>query len=77
MSSYTKIFTWQVVEMDFFETTYDNFLDTVFSIINPIKKSIINTHCKVHIFINYKALNVLKNDKYLADIISFQAILTV
>lgn len=67
MSSYTKIFTWQVVEMDFFETTYDNFLDTVFSIINPIKKSIINTHCKVHIFINYKALNVLKNDKYLAE----------
>lgn len=53
--------------MDFFESTYDSFLSTFFSLINSIKKSIINTHCKVHIFINYRALNILKNDKYLAE----------
>lgn len=53
--------------MNFWESTYDNLLNTVFSIVNPIKNSIINTHCKVHIFINYKALNILKNDKFLDE----------
>lgn len=53
--------------MDFFESTYDHMLKTVFSVANPIKKSIINTHCKVHKFININALNILKNDKYLEE----------
>jgi len=50
--------------MDIFETTYDYFLSTVFGIVNPVKKSIIKTQCKVHKFINAQALRILKNDKY-------------
>lgn len=53
--------------MDYFEMTYDKLLNTVFSVANPIKKSIVNTHCKVHIFINNYALEILKNDKYLVE----------
>ncbi|MBC8587870.1 zinc dependent phospholipase C family protein [Paratissierella segnis] len=48
-----------------FETTYDGFLKLSFSAMNPIKKVIINTHCKVHIFINAHAIIILKTDKYL------------
>lgn len=50
--------------MDIFETTYDYFLTTVFGVVNPVKKSIIKTQCKVHKFINIQALRILKNDKY-------------
>lgn len=53
--------------MDIFETTYDYFLKTVFGVVNPVKKSIIKTQCKVHKFINVNALNILKNDKYLDE----------
>lgn len=53
--------------MDRFETTYDSLLKTVFSAVNPIKKVIINTHCKVHMFINAHAIVILNNDKYLAQ----------
>lgn len=63
--------------MDFWESTYDNLLNTVFSIINPIKKTIINTHCKVHIFINYKALNLLKNDRFLDEYNFFSSFIDI
>jgi len=54
-------------DRDIFETTYDYFLKTVFGIVNPVKKSIIRTQCKVHKFINIKALKILQNDKYLDE----------
>jgi len=54
-------------DKDILETTYDYFLKTVFGIVNPVKKSIIRTQCKVHKFINVKALKILKNDKYLDE----------
>lgn len=50
-----------------FEATYDSMLKTIFHAANPIKKAIINTHCKVHIFINAQALVILKNDGYLKE----------
>lgn len=50
--------------MDRFEATYDKVLETVLSIVNPIKKSIINTKCLVHLAINYDAIIILKNDMY-------------
>lgn len=53
--------------MDFLENSYDKILKTVFDVANPIKKSIITTHCEVHKFINIYAINILKNDKYLAE----------
>lgn len=52
-----------MIKLDIIETTYDYFLKLLFSITNPIKKSIIKTHCKVHKSINMSALNILKNDK--------------
>ncbi|ABR46776.1 phospholipase C zinc-binding protein [Alkaliphilus metalliredigens QYMF] len=54
----------KVITIEFFETTYDYFLRTVFGIANPIKKSIIKTQCKVHKFINIQALKILRNDGY-------------
>ena len=50
--------------MESFEATYDRLLKTVFSITNPFKKIIIDTHCEVHKFININALKILQNDKY-------------
>ncbi len=52
------------MDKDIFEATYDYFLKTVFGAANPVKKSIINTHCKVHKFINIKALKILQNDNF-------------
>lgn len=51
--------------MDKFELTYDKVLNTVFSAANPIKKKIISTQCKVHKYLNIRALDILKNDKYI------------
>lgn len=39
----------------------------MFGITNPIKKSIVKTHCEVHKFINTSALDILRNDKYLNE----------
>lgn len=47
------------------ETTYNKILKTIFNLANPIKKSIIKTHCIVHMHINIYAVKILKNDKYL------------
>lgn len=49
------------------ETTYDYILKMIFGIANPIKKTIIKTQCKVHKFINFNALEILKNDKYFTE----------
>lgn len=53
--------------MDIIETLYSDILEIVFTIINPIKKSIIKTKCEVHKSINIDALKILKNDKYLSE----------
>ncbi|HHY81914.1 MAG TPA: phospholipase [Clostridiales bacterium] len=50
--------------MKLIEKSYDYFLKAVLKVSNPIKKSIVNTHCNVHKFINILALHILANDKY-------------
>lgn len=55
------------MKINILETAYSFFLNTVFDIANPIKKTIIKTECEVHKFINLNALNILKNDKYLDE----------
>lgn len=56
-----------MIKINIIETTYDQILKTVFGVVNPIKKSVMITHCKVHKSINIHALNILKNDKYLCE----------
>lgn len=56
--------------INFFETTYSHILNSVFSLVNPIKKVIIQTECEVHKFINLNALKILKNDQY-SDVFNF------
>lgn len=46
------------------ESTYNFILRNTFRFINPIKKSIMQTTCEVHKFINIFALKVLINDRY-------------
>lgn len=50
-----------------FEDAYFKLLKTLFYAINPIKKSIMETQCKVHKHINIQALKILKNDKYVKE----------
>ncbi len=50
--------------MRILESTYGNFLQAAFTVLNPFKKAVIRTHCKVHKYINVQALEVLKNDGY-------------
>lgn len=49
------------------ESTYNMVLNTLFSITNPIKKSIKKTECKVHIYLNEYALDVLLHSKYIKE----------
>lgn len=49
------------------EKTYHYFLKTVFMILNPFKKSIISTECKIHQSINVEALQILENDGYIKE----------
>ena len=53
--------------MQEFELTYDKLLGRLFSLVNPIKKTIIKTKCEVHKFINVHGLKILKNDKYFKE----------
>ncbi|KXZ40621.1 phospholipase C [Alkalithermobacter thermoalcaliphilus JW-YL-7 = DSM 7308] len=53
--------------MNLIEKAYSKALQVYFSIINPLKKKVINTHCKVHKFINAQALKILRNDKYIDE----------
>lgn len=57
----------EMIKIKTIETTYNHILKTVFGIANPIKKSIMITHCRVHKSINIHALKILRNDKYLSE----------
>lgn len=46
------------------ENAYAKALSGTFKVVNPIKKSVINTNCEVHIFIQANALNILKDCGY-------------
>ncbi|MCT4508596.1 MAG: zinc dependent phospholipase C family protein [Tepidibacter sp.] len=53
--------------MNLLEKYYGKVLHTSFKIMNPFKKIIINTHCKVHIFINMQALSILRVNHYMKE----------
>lgn len=53
--------------MDRIETIYNRVLSGIFTIANPIKKSVKRTECKVHICINYYALDAIINEKFLSQ----------
>lgn len=53
--------------MDRIETIYNRFLSGLFTLANPIKKSVKITECKVHICINYYALETILNDSKLGQ----------
>lgn len=59
--------------MDRIETIYNRLLSGIFTIANPIKKSVKRTECKVHICINYYALDSLINEKLLREYNVFNA----
>ena len=46
------------------EKTYGTTVKGAFKIVNPIKKRVIKTHCLVHKFINYQAVEILKKENY-------------
>ncbi|WHH57044.1 zinc dependent phospholipase C family protein [Petroclostridium sp. X23] len=50
--------------MSVIEKTYGNLFRFTLMLINPFKKAIIKTQCKVHMFINFQALEIIKNDGY-------------
>jgi len=56
-----------------FEKTYNHFLTRIFLILNPLKKSIINTQCQVHKYINIESLLILRNDGYLDEFNFFKS----
>ena len=49
------------------EATYSYILTKLFSIANPVKKSIKKTDCLVHIHLNTQALKILLKDKYIKE----------
>lgn len=53
--------------MNKLEKTYSKALNASFKFLNPIKKKVINTHCRVHKFINIQAVRILMNDKYMGE----------
>lgn len=53
--------------MDRLENTYNSILNRMFAVVNPIKKSVKKTECKVHIFLNEHALDILFEGKYLKE----------
>lgn len=53
--------------MDRLENTYNSILNRMFAVVNPIKKSVKKTECKVHIFLNEHALDILLEGKYLKE----------
>ena len=42
-------------------------LSGTFKVVNPIKKTIIQTNCEVHLFIQKNALDILKNSHYIHE----------
>ncbi|MEG2246162.1 MAG: zinc dependent phospholipase C family protein [Peptostreptococcaceae bacterium] len=49
------------------ENVYGKALSGTFKVVNPVKKSIINTDCEVHVFIQANALEILKNEGYIKE----------
>ena len=58
------------------ENAYASALRGTFKVVNPIKKSIINTTCEVHLFIQNNALDMLKNSGYKNEYRFFKEYLT-
>lgn len=52
----------EVIRIGDFELNYNRVLKRFFRILNPLKKTIIHTHCKVHKYINEHSISLL--DKY-------------
>jgi phospholipase C len=48
--------------MSIFEKSYSTVMTNIFRAVNPIKKRIMKTECKVHKYINEQAIIILKND---------------
>ena len=46
------------------ETTYGKTLQGLMFAVNPVKKAVLKTHCTVHKYINMRAIDILKNDRY-------------
>jgi len=51
--------------MGVIEKTYGGLFRFTLMLINPFKRRIIKTQCEVHQFINFQALNILRNDRYM------------
>ncbi|WP_042276837.1 zinc dependent phospholipase C family protein [[Clostridium] dakarense] len=49
------------------EKAYAAALSKTFKVVNPLKKSIIQTNCEVHIYIQQNALQILKNEGYINE----------
>ena len=47
------------------EQTYGNLFRYARGIVNPFKKIVIKTECTIHKYINFQALEILKNDHFL------------
>lgn len=58
--------------MGFIENSYNKTLRLSFAMLNPLKKSVIRTQCKVHKFINFSALQILMNDGYTKEYSFFE-----
>lgn len=48
--------------MDRIETVYNRILTGIFTLANPIKKTVKRTECKIHICVNYYALGIIFDD---------------
>jgi phospholipase C len=51
--------------MSIFERSYSAVITNLFRAVNPIKKRIMKTECKVHKYINEQAIIILKNDNHM------------
>jgi phospholipase C len=51
--------------MNLVEKSYSAVVTGIFTAVNPIKRRIMKTECKVHKFINNQAINILRNDENL------------
>lgn len=49
------------------ERTYNRFLNRTFKILNPFKKSVVHTHCRIHKSINFHAIDILKENGYIDE----------
>jgi phospholipase C len=65
-----------VIILDFLEKTYSKALNFSFKALNPIKKKIIHTHCRVHKFINVQGVKILKSNNYLGEYNFFMSYIT-